>query len=150
MPGAMPSRARRRWQGCGRRWGGTAILGNHDHYAGADFVAQALRKHGLTVLRNQAEPVERGGDRLWVVGVDDVLACRHDLSGALRGVPPSAFKVALIHEPDYADPTARRPVQLQLSGHSHGGQIRLPGIGALHLPRMGRRYPMGLSTASVG
>jgi predicted MPP superfamily phosphohydrolase len=121
-----------------------AILGNHDHYAGADFVAAALRRHGLTVLRNDAEPVERGGDRMWVVGVDDVLACHHNLPGALHAVPANAFKVALIHEPDYADATAHFPVQLQLSGHSHGGQIRLPGIGALHLPRLGRRYPMGL------
>jgi predicted MPP superfamily phosphohydrolase len=121
-----------------------AILGNHDHYAGADIVAAALGRAGFTVLRNEAHPVERGGDRLWVVGVDDVLAHQADLAGALRGVPSSAFKVALIHEPDVAEVTARYPVQLQLSGHSHGGQIRLPGIGALHLPRMARRYPMGL------
>jgi predicted MPP superfamily phosphohydrolase len=122
-----------------------AILGNHDHYAGAGIVAAALSEAGLTMLRNEARPVERGGDRLWVVGVDDALARRNDLAGALRGIPTAAFKVALIHEPDAANETAAyHPVQLQLSGHSHGGQIRLPGIGALHLPRMARRYPMGL------
>ncbi len=49
-----------------------------------------------------------------------------------------------MHEPDLADEIARHPVQIQLSGHSHGGQVRLPGIGPLLLPRLGRRYPMGL------
>jgi predicted MPP superfamily phosphohydrolase len=121
-----------------------AILGNHDHWTNARRVAAALREAGLTVLRNQAERVERGGAGLWVVGIDDALVRKHDVAAALEGVPLSAFKVALMHEPDMADEIAQYPVQLQLSGHSHGGQICLPGIGPLHLPKMGRRYPIGL------
>jgi len=120
-----------------------AILGNHDYRAGADAVAGALRQAGITVLRNQAQPVGRGGDNLWLVGIDDASYRRHDVAVALKGVPSSAFKAALMHEPDLADEIARYPVQLQLSGHSHGGQICLPGIGPLHLPKLGRRYPMG-------
>ena len=121
-----------------------AVLGNHDHWAGADAVAAALRSAGLTVLRNQAQRIERGGADVWLIGVDDAFVRKHDLHAALQGVPAAAFKVALMHEPDLADEIARRPVQLQLSGHSHGGQVRLPGIGPLLLPRLGRRYPMGL------
>jgi predicted MPP superfamily phosphohydrolase len=121
-----------------------AILGNHDHGVGAEAVAAALRHAGLTVLRNQAQPVGRGGADLWLIGMDDATFHKHDVGTALQGVPDSGFKVALMHEPDLADEIARYPVQLQLSGHSHGGQICLPGIGPLHLPKLGRRYPTGL------
>lgn len=121
-----------------------AVLGNHDHWVSADRVAAELRYAGVTILRNQALPVRRGGTDLWLVGVDDALVRRHDLSAAMEGVPPGAFKVALMHEPDMADEIAQHPVQLQLSGHSHGGQVRLPGMGPLLLPKLGRKYPMGL------
>jgi uncharacterized protein len=120
-----------------------AVLGNHDHWAGAETVAGALRETGIVVLRNQGRPVGRGGADLWVVGIDSAFERRHDIPRALQGVPPAAFKVALLHEPDLADEVARHPVQLQLSGHSHGGQVRLPGIGAPILPRLGRKYPIG-------
>jgi predicted MPP superfamily phosphohydrolase len=121
-----------------------AILGNHDYRVGAEAVAAALRHAGLTVLRNQARPVGRGRADLWLIGMDDATFRKHDVVAALKGVPVAGFKVALMHEPDLADEIARYPVQLQLSGHSHGGQICLPGIGPLHLPKLGRRYPMGL------
>jgi uncharacterized protein len=120
-----------------------AILGNHDYWS-PDAVAAALREAGLTVLRNQAQPVRQGGGELWLIGLDDAWARKHDIPAALECVPAPAFKVALMHEPDVADEIARYPIQLQLSGHSHGGQICLPGIGPLHLPKLGRRYPMGL------
>jgi predicted MPP superfamily phosphohydrolase len=121
-----------------------AVLGNHDHWAGADNVAGPLRSAGIPVLQNEALPVRRGGADLWLIGIDDAMVQRHDIPRAVRGAPPTAFKVALLHEPDLADEVARYPVQLQLSGHSHGGQVRLPGIGAPVLPRLGRKYPIGL------
>jgi predicted MPP superfamily phosphohydrolase len=121
-----------------------AVLGNHDHWVSAERVAGALRDAGLTVLRNRAAPVRRGGADLWLIGVDDALVRLDDVGTALQGVPAGAFKLALMHEPDRADEIARHPVQLQLAGHSHGGQVRLPGIGPLLLPTLGRKYPMGL------
>ncbi len=120
-----------------------AVLGNHDYWVGASVVTTALQDAGLTVLRNQARAVRRGGSTLWLIGIDDATVHRHDIAAALQGVPREAFKVALLHEPDVADEVARYPVQLQLSGHSHGGQVRLPGIGPILLPRLGRKYPMG-------
>jgi predicted MPP superfamily phosphohydrolase len=53
--------------------------------------------------------------------------------------------VLLAHEPDFADYAAQFPIDLQLSGHSHGGQVRLPGLGALVLPSLARKYPIGLN-----
>jgi predicted MPP superfamily phosphohydrolase len=120
-----------------------AVLGNHDHWASTERVIAELQHAGITVLRNQSQPIGRRGADLWVVGVDDAFVHRHDPEAALRGVPAPAFKIALVHVPDLADEIARHPVQLQLSGHSHGGQVCLPGIGPLLLPRMGQKYPMG-------
>jgi uncharacterized protein len=122
-----------------------AILGNHDHWNNARIVAGALSDHRIMVLRNQTFPLERGNQRIWIGGVDDALVGEADLRKTLSGVPPSEATILLVHEPDYADYVSRFPVDLQLSGHSHGGQVRLPGIGALVLPRMAEKYPVGLN-----
>jgi predicted MPP superfamily phosphohydrolase len=122
-----------------------SILGNHDHWNGAGFVAEALDSHGLTVLRNQSYPLERAGQRIWIVGVDDVLERAQNLDKALHGVPTAETTIVAVHEPDFADEVATRSVDLQLPGHSHGGQVRIPGLGAPILPVLGTRYPIGLN-----
>ena len=121
-----------------------AILGNHDHWNGAEIVAGALRERGIELLRNTAMPIERNDRRIWLAGVDDALTRAADLEQTTRDVPSGETTVLLSHEPDYADYAARFPVDLQLSGHSHGGQVRVPGIGALILPEMATKYPSGL------
>ena len=122
-----------------------AILGNHDHWNNAGIVEGALQDRGIQVLRNRSIPLERGRSRIWISGIDDVLAKAADLGKTLRDVPPSEATVLLAHEPDFADYAAHFPVDLQLSGHSHGGQVRLPGVGALVLPSMATKYPVGLN-----
>jgi predicted MPP superfamily phosphohydrolase len=122
-----------------------AVLGNHDHWNDPDIVADALHGHGLQVLRNQSVPLERDGQRIWIVGVDDVYAGANDIDKALRGVPSAETKIVAVHEPDFADRVAKYPVDLQISGHSHGGQVRIPGYGAPVLPHLGRKYSIGLN-----
>jgi uncharacterized protein len=122
-----------------------SILGNHDHWNGPDIVADALNSHGLNVLRNQSLPVERDGKRIWMVGVDDAFEHADDLKKALQGVPSNEATIVAVHEPDFADRTAKHAVDLQLSGHSHGGQVRIPGYGAPILPHLAKKYPFGLN-----
>ncbi len=126
------------------RQGVFAVLGNHDHEANPDLVSEALESYRITVLRNRAQPVEKDGARLWMAGIDDVLTGVPNLHETLHQVPPSELTVLLAHEPDYADAASRFPVHLQLSGHSHGGQVRLPLLGAPILPSLARKYPAGL------
>lgn len=120
-----------------------AVLGNHDWWCGGGLLlARKLRQAGITVLRNQSVPLP-GGEGVWVVGLDDRCVNKQDAETALAGVPADACKLLLIHEPDYADESPSG-FALQLSGHSHAGQIRLPGLPPLHCPRYGQRYPEGL------
>jgi predicted MPP superfamily phosphohydrolase len=127
------------------RHGVFAVLGNHDQHADAEFVTGHLRKRGIEVLRNQALPVERSGARIWLTGLDDLVeGGRPDLGRLLCQIPPGEPTVLLVHEPDFADEAAKYAIDLQLAGHSHGGQIRLPMLGAVYLPKMARKYPWGL------
>lgn len=121
-----------------------AVLGNHDHWTDATAVTRALTRAGIPVLRNRAVPINRRGARLWVVGVDDVCEGKANLPNALRAVPAGEATILLAHEPDFADTAARYPIDVQLSGHSHGGLVWMPGIGTPLLPRLCRKYPRGL------
>jgi uncharacterized protein len=123
-----------------------AILGNHDVAFNGPVVTKALADHGTPVLINQFLPIERNGDRLWLCGVDDPGSSYPDLDLTLPTKPDGPV-LLMAHEPDYADNVIAHPrghlVDLMLSGHSHGGQIRLPFLGPLVLPPMAEKYPEG-------
>ena len=126
--------------------GAWAVLGNHDHSVGPDRVAALLRGAGIGLLRNASHMLRRGGDALVLAGVDDLVRGAPDLRAALTALRPTN-RPSLAHAPDFAPRAAADPrVALQLSGHSHGGQVRLPGGRPLILPRGGKAYPAGLYT----
>lgn len=126
------------------RHGLWAVMGNHDVFTDSDRVTSSLRSVGIQVLSNQSVPIERDGARFWLGGVDDALGGTADLDATLHEIPPNEAVVLLAHEPDYADVVARYPVDLQLSGHSHGGQVRVPFLPPLFLPELARKYIWGL------
>ena len=80
----------------------------------------------------------------WMAGIDDAVTGNADIAKALANIPPQEAIVALVHEPDLADSVTQYAVDVQLSGHSHGGQINVPGMRRLYLPRLARKYPEGL------
>lgn len=121
-----------------------AVLGNHDHHSNADVVTAALNAtQTIRVLRNQPVPLERDGRRIWLAGLDSATAHASDPKLALRGVPRNECTLAAVHEPDYADILRQFPVDMQFSGHSHGGQIVFPMVGALYYPWGAHKYPKG-------
>jgi uncharacterized protein len=120
-----------------------AVLGNHDFYSDPQRVTADLRAQGIQVLANQSVAIERNGARFWLAGVNDVLSGTANLTSALHDVPAEEATVLLAHEPDYADYVSHYAVDLQLSGHSHGGQVRLPFLPPLYLPDLARKYVRG-------
>jgi uncharacterized protein len=106
-------------------YGVYACLGNHDFWAGADAVELELERAGVRVLRNRGVLIERNGDGLWLCGVDDPWNGRFDLPAALRGRPDGAAIVLLSHQPNTWRRAQELGVQLQLSGHTHGGQLAM-------------------------
>jgi uncharacterized protein len=123
-----------------------AILGNHDVAFNAKLVTQTLVAHGTPVLINQYVPIERNGARLWLSGLDDPGGGYPNLDLAVPAKPDGPV-LLMAHAPDFADDVTAHPrgplVDLMLAGHSHGGQIRLPLLGAMILPPLGQKYPEG-------
>jgi len=128
--------------------GGIAVLGNHDMNVSATKVTAGLEAARITVLRNKAARVAFGGTTLWIAGIDDTLLGHPDPRAAFSQVPSGAAALALWHEPQFAEQAAAQGAFLQLSGHTHGGQIRIPGVGPVGLPIHGKRYVMGLNNAA--
>jgi len=137
-------RCARLLSGLHARYGVIAVLGNHDYWTNHAAVTRALRSAGITVLINEAVPIRRGKARVWIAGLNDSREGHPNLVLTLDPIPAGEPTILLVHEPDVATITARAPVDLQLSGHVHGGQVRLPWIGAILTPFMGHRYPMGM------
>lgn len=128
-----------------------ATMGNHDHFNGDGpdheplTIRRALKTAGVPELCNDFTLIRRGDAQLILAGLDSV-AGHPDLDGLKARLPsPRPCTIAMLHEPDFADKTATRACfELQLSGHSHGGQVVIPFIGPPVLPPSGQKYHTGL------
>ncbi len=121
------------------------VFGNHD-YVDPPFVRDLLSGSGITLMQNEAHTLQRGNDRIALAGLDDVFWGRPDLPGTMAAIPAGVPVILLVHEPDFAPAAAAYPsILLQLSGHAHGGQVRLFNR-PLILPKYGRTHYRGLNT----
>ena len=125
------------------RHGIFAVLGNHDHWTEAAVVKQGLAEQGIELLHNRG--VLLNESQFLLAGVDDLWSGTPDIEGALANWREGVPTILLAHEPDFADDfLGDGRIQLQLSGHTHGGQVRVPGVGPVVLPRYGQKYHNGL------
>lgn len=122
-----------------------AVLGNHDATFAKSAVIDALAIHRLPLLDNAFTPLERDGKRLWFAGSGDVVRRQMDLD---KAIPPASRTdgepvILMVHEPDVFPRIARHNVDLMLSGHTHGGQVRIPFVPPFNLPDYGHNYIEG-------
>ncbi len=128
------------------RDGVAAVMGNHDHFKHTIRIRRVIRESGLIDLNNAVHSLRRGDAYLHLAGVDSTKRHHDRLKQVLRALPASGVAILLAHEPEYADVSvATGRFALQLSGHTHGGQIRLPLLTRLILPRKKTRFMGGLT-----
>jgi predicted MPP superfamily phosphohydrolase len=122
-----------------------AVPGNHDLHRSRKAFADAIGETTLTNLTNQSMELRLEGERLWLAGVDDHWWGQPDQEAALRGISHDEAVVLLSHNPDFAEENPDARVGLVVSGHTHGGQVVLPGDGGRWIPsRYGDKYRAGL------
>ncbi len=122
-----------------------AVMGNHDLWSDVETIKTAFAKEGLPVLVNQGFAIDKNGSLLYIAGLDDGWSGKPDLKLALADAPEGTPVILLFHEPDLVDQVSLDGrVSLMLSGHTHGGQIRINGNKPPIQPYLGEKYDIGL------
>ena len=127
-------------------YGKFGVLGNHDHWMGQDKIREIFKNSGIVDLSNDVYTLEKNGDFLNICGVDSCTVCADNLDKVLAKMREDTPSILLAHEPDFAKESSKtKKFDLQISGHSHGGQLIIPKFETT--PFRGpdsRRYPVGL------
>ncbi len=127
------------------RHGVYAVMGNHDHWTDGNLMSDMMKNEGIRVLNNEGFRFEYNGASIWLAGVDDLLVGLTDLPAALTGADRNEMKLLLAHNPAIIRMAQPAGVDFMLSGHTHGGQIRLREANESSLlPRRRRRLSSGL------
>lgn len=127
--------------------GNYAVLGNHDYYSGyknSAHVVEVCESGGFQVLRNESIKATYKGQSIQIAGIDDMFYGKPNINRTFQHADSNQFTIFLAHEPQFADYDIDFPIDLQLSGHTHGGQVRLPLFGAIITPPGGKKYVHGL------
>ena len=122
-----------------------AVLGNHDYWTNSEAVREMLSACKINDLTNTVFTLTRGSENFYLCGVDDVWEGTVRLENVLSQLTDNSAAILLAHEPDFADTSAETGrFDLQVSGHSHGGQVVVPYYGPPILPLLGKKYHSGL------
>ncbi len=124
------------------KFGTYACLGNHDHWTDAELVTHLFRGEGINMLVNEGLRFTAHGSSFWLAGVDDYMVGKTDVRAALKGSYPDEMKLLLAHNPIIFREAVRAGVDLTLSGHTHGGQIKVRSDEKRILPQ--RKLKAGL------
>ncbi len=129
-------------------FGKYAIYGNHDHGGyGTDIYRNILQNAEFHLLQNEKKEIQLiDGSKLIVAGLDDVMLGRPDFQQTMGNIDKNYFTILLVHEPDTVLQAKNYNVDLQLSGHSHGGQVKIPFIGPLYTPPYAKSFSEGFYT----
>ena len=131
--------------GLNARHGVYSVLGNHDLWLDVEVTKRAFAEAGLPMLINQGVEIVNGNGSFYLAGMDDGWSGEPDLPLAMEKAPAGVPVVLLLHEPDLVEETSLDPrIALQLSGHTHGGQVLLPGQPPIFTPTLGKIYSQGL------
>ncbi|SEH69620.1 hypothetical protein SAMN05192559_103122 [Halobacillus karajensis] len=120
------------------------IYGNHDHGGyGTEKIRSVFEQSGFQLLQNEHTSITNGSESFTLAGVDDVMLGKPDIKQTLKNVDEEAFTLVMVHEPDVASEYQHLPIDVQLSGHSHGGQVQVPFFGYLVTPPYAEHYVEG-------
>lgn len=126
-------------------YGKYAVYGNHDHGGyGTDIYKNVMTMSGFKVLQNEVSNIIKNNQTIGIAGLDDLMLGKPSYEATLGNLNRERFNILLAHEPDAAVKSKTFPVDLQLSGHSHGGQIQLPFYGPLITPPYATVYSEGM------
>lgn len=127
------------------RTGIYGVLGNHDQWTNSSAIAARVQKSGVELLRNANVSLRTpAGERVVLAGLESIWGGHPRLAHSLRGVPSDVPVILGWHEPDPFDDLEDDRIALQISGHTHGGQVCAPLFGAIRLPAYGKKFPAGL------
>jgi uncharacterized protein len=124
-----------------------AIAGNHDHWSSFGIIKEALTNAGVRVLANESVALELRGEKIVIVGIDDLWSRRAEPTKAFRAVDANDCTIVLAHNPDTALYTRHLSPGVMLSGHTHGGVVRIPLYGSLikSMLKIGKQFCAGLN-----
>ena len=131
------------------KYGVYSVLGNHDHWADTDRSMYWLERSGQNI-RGKVNGIEINGKKLWIAGGGDLWEDHINIDTLLDKIPKGECRILITHNPDSADTPFRGHIDLILAGHTHGGQVQLPWLGAPVLPVQNKNYSSGIKTSPKG
>lgn len=122
-----------------------AVYGNHDIGGGAErYYEDIMNEAGFEVLENSSTTIQVNNETIRILGGDEAMIGWHDARITTEGIDEEDINLLLLHEPDLIDDYVRYPIDLALSGHSHGGQVALPVVGPIVKNHLAEKYNKGL------